>query len=148
MTGPRRHHRTPVAGALLVLVAQLLAGCAQPPTTGVAIGRAVAGQFARLYVRQQTLLDRTGFTAGTVAASAACDRGGPAIPDRGAGDDWTCTVTYTPDTGLTHTLYDLTVTADGCYRAHGPLAAGQRLALPDGGDTTDPLFAFDGCTRP
>lgn len=150
MTGQRLWaRRLPVVLRLgLLLLAGTVASCAQAPTTGAAVGTAVAEQFARLYVREQTLLDRTGFSTTGVAASATCNRGGAAPADRGAGDDWTCTVLYIADSSPARTQYELTVTADGCYRATGPLSVAARLSLPDGGATTNPVHAFDGCTSP
>lgn len=135
----------------LLLALPLLAGCTGTFPTAAQLAPAVATAYGHLYVRQQTLLGRTGVDERRTAAGATCERGGPAVLDQGAGDDWACSLTWTDVDGQPRrVLYELTVTPDGCYRADGPpgVVGQARIPLPDGTSAANPLYGFDGCVRP
>ncbi len=138
--------RARAAAGLLAALAG--AGCSSGPAGRAALEDTVGPQFASLYQRQQSLLERIPPSRTQVAAGATCDRGGPAVADEGAGDDWTCLVSYTDADGTARQApYELAWAADGCYRADGPpgLVGQQRMRTPAGDAVTNPLYAFDGC---
>ncbi|GAA4636971.1 hypothetical protein GCM10023196_088950 [Actinoallomurus vinaceus] len=134
------------------LAAVLLAttGCGSSGITRDRLNIAVAPTFANLYVLQQSLRGRTVTTA-SMHAKAACAKGGPTTPDQGAGNDWTCTVTWfnvgpaVPETAS----YQLHVQTNGCYSADGDgpadLNGQQMIVAADGATVTNPLWEFDGC---
>lgn len=135
----------------LLVALPLLAACTGDRPTARDLDPAVAMAYGHLYVRQQTVLGRTGVTEASTAAAATCERGGPGVLDQGAGDDWTCSVAYTGVDGQPRrVLYEVTVTPDGCYRADGPpgVVGQSRVPLPAGGSASNPLYGFDGCVQP
>jgi len=136
-----------------ILAAGLLAAlgaCGGPDVTRPRLEAAVAGTFGQLYVQQQALLGHPGLSPAAVNTAASCDRGGPAKPDIGPGDDWACTVVWNEAGGHPRTaVYELSVRAEACYRADGPpaIVGQQQLPLPDGSTAINPVYAFDGCFR-
>jgi hypothetical protein len=140
------------SGAVAVSVAVLsgTAGCGSPGITDARLNRAVGPTFANLYVLQQSLRGRQ-VTAASLRSRAACTRGGPATADRGAGNDWVCSVTwFNTGPGIPATAsYQVHVQTNGCYTADGDGPAdlnGQQLIVAsDGATVTNPLWEFDGC---
>jgi hypothetical protein len=139
-------HAAAAAGAATALTAAL-AGCATDVTRPRVEG-SVGPVFANLYVQQQTLLGHPGLTPATVAANASCDRGGPQVPDKGAGSDWVCQVRWTDNTGKTQDgKFELQVRSNGCYQAGGPskLVGPLTIQTTTGKNVINPVFEFDAC---
>ncbi|MFC4906715.1 hypothetical protein [Actinomadura gamaensis] len=138
----------------LVLTAAALLAAAGCDTTGITRDRvdaAVAPTFAHLYVLQQRLRGRE-VTVASVKARADCARGtGPNAATKGAGDDWTCTLSwFNAGPAITATAnYQLHVQPNGCYTADGDgpsdLNGTPTLTAADGANVTNPLWRFDGC---
>ncbi len=115
--------------------------------TRVKVQDSLQDSFARLYALQQT---ETGHptTAAQVQPAAACDRGGPDVPDVGAGSDWICQMTWAgqSDPGK----FELTVHASSCWTASGPGSKIGSFTVQDsaGREVTNPVYAFDVCMDP
>lgn len=129
----------------------VLTGCDTTGVTGERVNASVAPTFANLYVLQQQLRGRR-VTAATVKARADCARGtGPDASTKGAGDDWTCTLSwFNAGPAVTATAnYQLHVQPNGCYTADGDgpsdLNGTPSLTAADGASVTNPLWRFDGC---
>lgn len=141
----------PLAG-VLALTAGTVAVSTSATGSGieqVALERSVATTFAHLYRLQFQDLHRPAVTEAQLQPTAACDKGGPRVEDRGPGGDWSCVVTWhLPDTAATGTaLYQLDVTADGRYVADGDgpqeVNGFFQLHTPTG-QAPNPLWQFDG----
>jgi ABC-2 type transport system permease protein len=143
--------RVATAGfAVLVLVAL---ACGWGPT-GVTRGRLdsdIGATFRNLTLYQQRLLGRAVPANAPINALATCSR--RSHSNRGAGDDWLCTVdVFTPGpqgVGIQETpvSYEVSVKANGCYTAGGPPAfiGARTLRDPRGRQVVNPLFVFYGC---
>ena len=84
----------------------------------------------------------------TIPWHATCDRGGSTGNDKGAGDDWACTVTdLRASDGVGTNVLDVTLKANGCYVVQSPPGAVGALYVNDdhGRSFINPLYAFDGC---
>jgi ABC-2 type transport system permease protein len=109
----------------------------------------LATAFAHLYRLQTAQLHRPSVTEAQLAARAACDKGGDRVPDRGAGNDWRCVVTWhLPGSSAEGSaIYQLDVTAEGRYVADGdgPKEVNGYFSvhLPSG-DAPNPLWQLDG----
>jgi ABC-2 type transport system permease protein len=136
--------------ALLAVSAGVLA--AATPATGIVrvkLDRSLATAFAHLYRLQTRELHRPAVTEAQLRTGAACDRGGPLVEDRGAGNDWRCVVSWhLPGTRATGSaVYQLDVTPDGRYVADGdgPQEVNGFFQLRTAaGDVPNPLWQFDG----
>jgi len=137
--------------ALAVIVAVLFgtAACGNHITAD-RVGAAVGPTFANLYVLQQEQHGRQ-IAAGSLHSTAKCIRGDRSTADKGAGEDWTCTVTWFKsgrDIPVAAN-YSLHVQANGCYTAEGdgPIDVnGQpNVVTPQGDTVINPLYKFDGC---
>lgn len=152
MPGPHR------VGAVLAasLAVTALSGCGNSGITRDRIQRAFGPTFARLYVAQQHAHGRT-VQAKALDPRTTCRRGAPAdrtdaaATGSGAGEDWSCLVTYLVDGPGTPSAarYTLSVKTSGCFTADGdgPLEVNgeQTLVTPAGDTVTNPLWSFDGC---
>jgi hypothetical protein len=139
-----------VRTALITAVLVGVAGCGTSGVTSERLSGAVGPAFANLYVLQQSLRGRRVAVA-AVRPRATCARGGAATPDRGAGGDWTCSVTWfnTGPNVPQIASYQVHVQANGCYTADGDgpadLNGQQMITSADGATVTNPLWQFDGC---
>jgi ABC-2 type transport system permease protein len=150
------------AGAVVVVVAAVLAGLAGAGPTALTASRlnaSMAATFGNLAEVRYTW--QTGDKADTpIPWRAACDRGGVAgaaqgtpqsvgdASSKGPGDDWECIVTDTRVAdGAAPTTLDVTVRATGCYEAESPPGAVGALYINStkGKSFINPLYAFDGC---
>jgi hypothetical protein len=138
------------AVAMIAAVGLGASGCGSSGITGGRLDRAVAPTFANLYVLQQSLRGRK-VAAASLNSRAACTRGDAATADSGAGNDWTCTVTWFntgPNIAVTAS-YQVHVQTNGCYTADGDgpadLNGQQLITAADGASVTNPLWEFDGC---
>lgn len=144
-------HRTPLVAATAVGAVVLLTGCGSPTVTAPRVEGALTPTFTNLYLQQAALLGHDGVTAATMAASTACDRGGPSHPDTGAGSDWICMITWTDDTGAQQVgKFELAVHSNDCYTANGPARLIGATTITDtaGQEVMNPVSAFDGCFDP
>lgn len=124
------------------------------PTTGSgvereALDRSLAISFAHLYRLQSRELDRPDVTEAQLDTSAACDKGGSLVEDRGPGNDWRCVVTWhiPGATATGSAIYQLDVTPDGRYVADGDGPQSVNGFFPVGtasGATPNPLWQLDG----
>jgi len=83
--------------------------------------RSLATSYAHLYRLQSAELNRPDVTEAQLRTSAACDKGGSLVEDRGPGSDWRCVVSWhiPGATATGSAIYQLDVTADGRYVADG-----------------------------
>ncbi|MEV5571313.1 hypothetical protein AB0L06_14780 [Spirillospora sp. NPDC052269] len=140
-----------VLALVAVVPLPALAGCDTTAVNRDRVNAAVAPTFANLYVLQQQLRGRK-VAAAAVKARADCARGtGPNASTKGAGDDWTCTLSwFNAGPAVTATAnYQLHVQPNGCYTADGDgpsdLNGTPTLTAADGATVTNPLWRFDGC---
>ncbi|MGW9193649.1 hypothetical protein [Micromonospora chersina] len=146
-----RTRTIPATIAVAVAASAALAGCGQPDVTRARLERAIGPAFANLYVQRADLLGEHGVTVQGVAASTACDRGGPKVPDVGPGPDWICMIHFTDDHGqLQDGKFEVQVRADATYVAGGPSKLVGQATLTDshGRDVPNPVFEFDGAFDP
>ena len=132
--------------ATLVVASMLaLCGCGSSPITPVRIEGAIEPTFANLVQLQISRLGHPKMSPSDFEVTASCRKlaGG----QTGSGE-WVCNLAWrSPDGQLLRDTYDLFVATDGCYTAtvEGGKLGGPTLRLPDGEDTRNLLFAFDGC---
>ncbi len=135
--------------ACLALIAAISSG----PTT-VTRGRlaaSIARNFRRLTVLQQRELGRYVPADPSFDMKTSCARRGRAVG--GPGDDWVCTITMpSAQTGfdpleLAQVAYEVSVKADGCYKADAPptFVGEQALTGAHGARFVNPLFTIYGC---
>ena len=103
-----------------------LAVAAATPARGSGIDQhkleaSLATAYAHLYRLQTEQLHRPAVTEAELHTSAACDKGGDRVADRGPGNDWRCVVSWRlpGSTAVGSAIYQLDVTADGRYVADG-----------------------------
>lgn len=149
MTGPRRRQwRAVVVAAGTAL---LLSACGTSAVAPAPLERSVAATFTNLYILDQVEQGDPRPSAGALDTTARCQKGTPATPQRGAGNDWVCFVTYLvdgPGTPVTAT-YNLDVQTDGCYAADGDgpisLNGSRTITGPGYVQIVNPLWLMDGC---
>jgi hypothetical protein len=128
----------------LAAIGLTAAACGPYDITAPRLDTAVRQTFTHLYAYQQTLLGTTA-TARDVVATCTKAGGGAQV---GAGDGWSCTVTYVPASGRIESVtYDMSLQADGCFQAQGPpgvVGTATEQAVT-GRTVVNPLFAFEGC---
>jgi len=137
------------AGAVIVG----LSACGGSDVTRARLERSLPQAFSNLYVQQAQILGHPGITVRSLEASAACDKGGPKVPDQGPGADWTCLMSWQdPDVPLPDGTgkFELNVHSNDCYTAGGPSKLVGLLAITDthGNDVPNPVFEFDSCFDP
>ena len=143
--------RTAALGLLLAAALAGLSGCGASAIRADRVQAAVGRTFTNLYIYQQGLLDHPGLTVQWVAGQAGCLRRGASPPDRGAGDDWQCQLSWHAfDGSAQQALYDVQVRTNGCFTATGPPAVvGRQTLYTSGGRArVNPLYQFDGCFDP
>jgi hypothetical protein len=139
-----------LAGAAVAATTSSLTGCSSAITSD-RLQPEVGTTFGNLYVRQQAVLGHPGIDASATQAGARCARRGSDTPSRGAGDDWTCELTWQgADGSPLIAVYEVQVRANGCFTATGPpnIVGVQTLTTPEGGRRVNPLYQFDGCFDP
>ncbi|MFF5225850.1 hypothetical protein [Dactylosporangium sp. NPDC000521] len=148
----RSRFAAPAAAVLAVAaVFAATAGRGGEDITKARLERAIAPTFANLYVQRSAILGKTGVTAASTDAHAACDRGGPKVPDAGPGANWICMITFTDDAGQRQEgKFEVTANADATYVAGGPSKLVGLATITDtrGNDVTNPAFEFDGAFDP
>ena len=115
--------------------------------------RSLPQTFANLYIEQAKLLGHQDITVQSLHAHAACDKGGPKVPDHGPGADWTCLMSWNdPNVPLPDGTgkFELNVHSNNCYTASSPTKLVGLLTITDthGDDVPNPVFEFDGCFDP
>jgi hypothetical protein len=133
------------AATLLAMTMVALSGCGSSPITPVRIEDAIEPTFANLAQLQISRLGHPSMSPTEFEVTASCRKltGG-----RTGSGDWVCNLAWrSPDGQLLRDTYDLFVGTDGCYAAtvEGGKLGGPSITLPDGRDTRNLLFAFDGC---
>ena len=137
------------AGALgLVLAAS---GCGSSGLDAGPLQASIARAFANLYVLQQTDQGNPRPALAALHSRASCLKGTPDSRQSGAGNDWTCQITFLvagPATPVT-AHYTVTVQTNGCYAADGDGPASvngtRTLTASDGSQKVNPLWLIDGC---
>jgi ABC-2 type transport system permease protein len=143
--------RMALAGGVLFLV--LIAAISSGPTT-ITRGRlagSISRSFEQLTLLQQRELGRSVPADPRVDMKTNCARRGRAAG--GPGDDWVCTMTLlSAQTGynpleLAQVAYEVSVKANGCYRADAPPAfvGEQALTSAHGARFVNPLVTIYGC---
>ncbi|MGI5183097.1 hypothetical protein ACQEVZ_43255 [Dactylosporangium sp. CA-152071] len=147
----RRLGPTTAVLAVVAAVFAATAGHGGEDITKPRLERAIAPTFANLYVQRSTILGKTGVTVASIDAHAACDRGGPKVPDTGPGANWICMIAFTDDAGQRQEgKFEVTANADATYVAGGPSKLVGLATITDtrGVDVTNPAFEFDGAFDP
>ena len=84
--------------------------------------------------------------------TSSCDRGGPGVPDVGAGPDWICLVDFVDNTGTLQkeAKFELQIHANSCYTAGAPAKLLGSFTITDttGAEVPNPVNAFDVCFDP
>ncbi len=140
-----------VAPTVLLVGALALVGCGGNDVTSTRLEAAIGPTFANLYVQQATILGHLDVSVATVAAQAACDRGGPKVKDVGPGADWICVIHFTDSAGAPQDgKFEVQVKSNSCYTAGGPSKLVGLATITDarGNEVTNPVFEFDGCFNP
>jgi ABC-2 type transport system permease protein len=138
--------------ALFAVMVGVIALVATPSSTGITRGkldRSLDTAFTNLYRIQTTELHRPAVTAAHLRASAACDKGGPLVPDSGPGGDWRCVIKWRLPgvTAVGQVIYQLDVDANGRYEADGDgpqEVNGYFSVRTSTGTVPNPLWQFDG----
>jgi len=135
--------------ALSVLVVALASPAAGSGIDQALLERSLATSYGHLYRLQTDELRRPAVTEAQLAASAACDKGGPRVSDEGPGTDWRCVVSWhlPGTTAVGSATYQLDVSADGRYVADGDgpkEVNGFFQVRTPYGDAPNPLWQFDG----
>jgi hypothetical protein len=150
MTVTRTLART-VTAALAGAAVVATSTCGSPDVTKARLQQALVPTFENLYVQQATILGIPGITPAGIGASADCDRGGPKVPDVGAGPNWICMVTWRDNHGQQQTgKFEIKVRTDATYVAGGPSKIVGLATITDthGTDVPNPVFEFDGAINP
>ncbi|WP_218917337.1 ABC transporter permease [Luteipulveratus mongoliensis] len=111
--------------------------------------RTLATSYAHLYRLQARELHRPDVTEAQLRASAACDKGGSRVEDRGPGNDWRCVVSWhiPGATAVGSAIYQLDAAADGRFVADGDgpkEVNGYFVVQTPTGDAPNPLWQIDG----
>ena len=122
--------------------------------TAERLRHAITPTFNNLTLLQQRLLGRAVPPGAKLNVLTTCNR--RAGTSQGPGDDWVCTLdVFIPQAGAvpfaqTPVTYDISVKANGCYKAEAPPSfVGQQLMRDPAGHTiVNPLFTIYGCFNP
>jgi hypothetical protein len=148
---PTRTITRALAVTLAVTAAAATSACGSSDVTKARLQTALVPTFENLYVQQAAILGIPGITAAGIGASADCDRGGPKVPDVGAGPNWICMVTWRDNHGQPQTgKFEIKVRTDATYVAGGPSKIVGLATITDthGKDVPNPVFEFDGAINP
>jgi hypothetical protein len=138
-----------VVAILAVALVLLLAG--KPDVTKTRVEDSLTPAFSNLYVQQQQILGHPGVTTAGMKTTSSCDRGGPGVPDVGAGPDWICLVDFVDNTGAPQEgKFELQIHANSCYTAGAPAKLLGSFTITDttGAEVPNPVNAFDVCFDP
>jgi hypothetical protein len=138
-----------LVGVLLVALALVLLG--HEDVTKPRLETSLNPAFNNLYVKQQEILGHPGVTPAGMRTTSTCDRGGPSVPDEGAGPDWICLVDFVDSTGAPQEgKFELQVHANSCYTAGAPAKLLGSFTITDtsGVEVPNPVNAFDVCFDP
>jgi ABC-2 type transport system permease protein len=145
-----------VVVASTIVLALLAVATSWGPTsvTTARLEAAIKPTFNNLIVLQQRVLGRQIPAGAKVNDYASCVRRSGV--SKGPGDDWICTMDMIiPLDGanpfsLTPVAFDVSVKANGCYKAQGPPTFIGQPQIRDGHgrSVVNPLYAFDGCFDP
>lgn len=150
-TARRRLTRGAVVALAVLLVGLVLVLLGKPDVTRTRVESSLSPAFSNLYVQQQLILGHPGVTAAGTRATSSCDRGGPNVPDTGAGPDWICLVDFVDSAGAPQEgKFELQVHANSCYTAGAPakLLGSFTVTDPAGVEVPNPVNAFDVCFDP
>ena len=142
------------AGVLLLgvlLVALVLVLVRHEDVTKPRLEGSLDPAFSNLYVQQQEIMGHPGVTVAGMHTTSSCDRGGPGVPDVGAGPDWICLVDFVDSTGAQQEgKFELQVHANSCYTAGAPAKLLGSFTVTDssGAEVPNPVNAFDVCFDP
>jgi hypothetical protein len=147
--------------ASLLTLSGLLSGCASSEVTAARLDQSISRTFANLYLLQQSEQGSPSLTRASLGSSAVCTKGATGSPQRGAGNDWVCDITYyVYQVGKFVTvIYNVNAQTDGCYAAdpEGPASVTTPLGQENVGDDSrtitgaggrlvlNPLWLIDGC---
>lgn len=137
-------------GIATVVISALLGGFSGVGPTALTAGRlnkSVATTFNNL-TEVRYHWQSGGRADTTIPWHATCNRGAGTRKNKGAGDDWACTVTdLRASDGVGSNVLDVTLKANGCYEVQSPPGAVGALYVNDdrGKAFINPLYAFDGC---
>jgi hypothetical protein len=132
--------------AAAVVATAALTACGPSPITPLRIETALQTTFANRLELQIARLQLPARASPDFAVTAIC-RKQAAERNSGAGD-WTCVLVWQgANREMLRDTYDLFVTTDGCYTAtaEGETFGQPTLKTPDGRDTTNLLYSFEGC---
>jgi len=146
--------RLALAVALVLLALLAVLGAAPTTITRGRLAASISRNFERLTVLQQRELGRAVPADPRFHMKTTCGRRGRAVG--GPGDDWVCTMTLlSAQTGfdpleLSQVAYEVSVKANGCYKADAPptFVGEQTLTGVHGGRFVNPLFTIYGCFDP
>jgi ABC-2 type transport system permease protein len=141
-------------GAAVVVALAAAGGLGPAAITRARLESSMASVFDNLTRLQQRELGHAVALRSTLALRTLCAR--HAGVAKGPGDDWTCTISVvSPGPGaepyeLTPVTYDVSVKADGCYKADAPpsFVGQQTMTAADGRTVVNPLFTIYGCFDP
>lgn len=129
----------------------LASGCGSTGLTASSLQSSISHTFANLYVLQQVEQGNPRPSVRSLATHAACQKGTPADVQSGAGNDWSCQITFLvagPATPVT-ALYNVNLQTDGCYAADGDgpasVNASRTITGPRYQPVNNPLWLIDGC---
>jgi hypothetical protein len=133
----------------IALVA-LVSGCGGTDITQARIQTSLPTVFTNLYIQQQADLGHPGLTASAVhVKNTTCDKGGPSVPDHGAGADWICLLDFVDGTGTPQpqSKFEVKILPNGCYTAGGSTKIVGPLLIPNpaGKYIANKGFELDGC---
>jgi ABC-2 type transport system permease protein len=142
--------------AIAIAVIALLAVAGNWGPAGVTAARlqaSLAPEFSNISLYQEQLIGRTVPAGATLAVRPYCDR--HSGPRRGPGD-WSCTLNvFIPLPGKqpfqeTPVTYDVSVQANGCYKAESPPSFVGQQTMQDarGQRVVNPLYVIYGCFSP
>jgi ABC-2 type transport system permease protein len=146
--------RAVVGGAMLIGILAVACSWGPPAVTAARLQASIKPTFNNLTFLQQRILGRQVPAGTNLNDYASCVRRSGA--GSGPGDDWICTMDLlipldgaTPFS-LTPVAFDVTVKANGCYKAEGPPSfIGQaEIRNTHGNEVVNPLFSFAGCFDP
>lgn len=141
-----------VAAGVIVFVALAAASAlGRTAITPARLQDSLARSFERLTVLQQSELGRNVPAQSRLNLITHCSRRSGAAT--GAGDDWICTITIVSTQSganplsLTPIAYDVSVKANGCYKADAPPSFVGQQTMPDvqGHGVVNPLYTIYGC---
>lgn len=141
-----------VLGSLAALAVLAAATGLGPATiTSARLQASLTPAFSRLTLLQQRELGREVSANEHLRVMPRCLRRGGT--SSGPGDDWTCSLgVFIPQHGIepfrqTTVTYDMSVSADGCFKAGGPpiFIGQQTMRGANGHQTVNPLYTIYGC---